>query len=141
MYPWNNPFQPPPQQQGGSNLLQSMLQQINQGDPQQKKNLPQYLQNLYQQWLERNKSLDQNATDNAVKQQPPMSSPPGPSGDNTNSTQQQASAPPIDIQASAPPITPASVGQNYYGLYTYPGVTSSYNPSPVIPSGANPSYQ
>jgi hypothetical protein len=159
MYPWNNPFQPPPQQQGGSNLLQSILQQINQGDPQQKKNLPQYLQNLYQQWFERNKSLDQNVTDNAVKQQPPMGSPPGPSGDNTNSTQQQASAPPMDItpaggggpmqqqqmrqQASAPPmsVTPASVGQNYYGLYTYPGMFKDINPASVIPSGANPSYQ
>jgi hypothetical protein len=134
MYPWSNPFQPPPQQQGGPNLLQSMLQQINQ-DPQQQKNLPQYLKNLHQQWIERNKSLDQIATDNAVKQQPPMGSPSGPSGDNISSTQQQASAPP------SAPVTPASVGQNYYGLYTYPGMFQDINPASVIPSGANPSYR
>jgi hypothetical protein len=139
MYPWNNPFQPPPPQPSGSNLLQSILQQINQGNQgalgngQQKQNIIQYLQNLFQQFGEQNKSLDQKAADNAVNQQPPMGSPPGPSGDNTSSTQQQASAPPMDI-------TPASVGQNYYGLWTYPGMSSSYDPSPVLPSGANPSY-
>jgi hypothetical protein len=135
MYPWMNPFQQQPLQQSDPGVLRAALQQINQApqQPQQQKDLLQAFKNLYQQWIERHKSLDQKAADYAVQQRPPMGSPPGPSGDNTNSTQQQASAPPMSV-------TPASVGQNYWGLYTYPGMTSSYDPSPVIPSGANPSY-
>jgi hypothetical protein len=133
MYPWSNPFQQQPLQQQDPGLFRAMLQQINQ-EPQQQKDLPQSFKNLYQQWIERHKSLDQKAADYAVQQRPPMGSPPGPSGDNTNSTQQQASAPPMSV-------TPASVGQNYYGLYTYPGMFKDINPASVIPSGANPSYQ
>jgi hypothetical protein len=137
MYPWTNPFQQHPQQQPEPTLLRAALQQINQGpqQPQQQKDLPQSFKNLYQQWIERNKSSS------------PMGFPPGPSGDNTNSMQQQASAPPpmnmvpppggagggpmqqqqMRQQASALPVTPASVGPNYQGLHMYPGMTSGYN--------------
>lgn len=76
--PFGNPFQ---------------QQQQQQGSPQQQQNqqgLAQQIMDWIKRYQQRNQPVDQYLNDQTVAQQPPTSSPPSPSGDNTNAAPQSS---------------------------------------------------